>query len=522
MIPQDTPPCEYPRFGQQATRNMSYPVLPRSLLVLVILNPENRVLVRVVEKSDLEVRVAAHASDIDDGIGSRHTADDVVKPGRVLHRNAPVISEDIVLHVVRELDMLLMALSPILLFGDLVGLEVLSIHRTLGYFLLVGIFHRSRRVVHSNARYHRLRIGFAILWIRAISHSLFVLRFSNFCKLLVDLNCGFLEVLLELASKNEIYAKAASDSSGCEICDLLEHDTSDLVVHHAVDIEVQRPLGDSTTVLVLTLEGALEDVEVDEVVSVTLDPTSHSTSGSVGESEHLVDLVEEDVPTSLQNIIRVLLLALEVQHRQVLVRGPVDVSVIEDNAIGRDSVDSSNRLEGQLVVSDLVLGVGDEGVDHSVLAELSLDLLLVGLEGLVDSGVRCSERGIPLEHDAVTGDQRGDRGGTENKGGGIKLRQLGRHSGVEDDLVPCGVLVSELAVLVGLVDLDEKGGLLSQSLLNLEGCLGGENRGTDEANRTSGGQNSGGVLAENQSCASSEAGDNSEIHLIRPAFLSRR
>nr|DAY24521.1 MAG TPA: hypothetical protein [Caudoviricetes sp.] len=501
---------------------MSYPVPPRSLLVLVILNPENRVLVRVVEKSDLEVRVAAHASDVDDGIGGRHTANDVVEPGRILHRNAPVVSEYIVFHIVRKLDMLLMTLSPILLFGDLVGLEVLSIHRTLGYFLLVGIFHRSRRVVHSNARYHRLRIGFAILWIRAISHSLFVLRFSNFCKLLVDLDCGFLEVLLELASKNEIYAKAAGDSSGSEICNLLEHDTSDLVVHHAVDVEVQRPLGDGTTVLVLTLEGALEDVEIDEVVAVTLDPASHSTSGSVGEPEHLVDLVEEDVPTSLKNIIRVLLLALEVQHRQVLVRGPVDVLVVEDNAIGRDSVNSRNGLESHLVLGEVLVGDRHDGVQHRVLTELGLDLLLVGLEGLVDSGVSCSQRGVPLEHDSVTGDQRGDRGRPKNQGGGIKLRQLGGHSGVEDDLVASGVLVGELTILVGLVDLDEKGSLLGEGLLNLESGLGRENSGTDKANGTSGGQNGGGVLAENQSSASGETCNNSEIHLIRPASLSRR
>nr|DAT14348.1 MAG TPA: hypothetical protein [Bacteriophage sp.] len=415
-----------------------------------------------------------------------------------------------------------MTLSPILLFGDLVGLEVLSIHRTLGHFLLVGIFHRSRRVVHNSARYHRLRIGFPILWIRAISHAIFVLRFSNFCKLLVDLDCCFLKVLLELSSKNEIYAKAASDSPGGEICDLLEHDTSDLVIHHAVDIEVQRPLGDSTTVLVLTLEGALEDVEVDEVVAITLDPASHSTSGSVREPEHLIDLVEEDVPTSLENIVRVLLLALEVEHRQVLVSRPVDVLVVEDNPVRRDLVDGSNRLEGQLIVRDLILSVGDEGVDHSVLAELGLDLLLVGLEGLIDSGVCSSQRGVPLQHDAVTGDQGSDRGRPKNQGGGIKLRQLGGHSGVEDNLVPSGILVGELAVLVGLVYLDEKSSLLSQSLLNLEGCLGGENRGTDKADGTSGGQNGGGVLAEDQSSASGETGNNSEIHLIRPASLSRR
>nr|DAS59979.1 MAG TPA: hypothetical protein [Caudoviricetes sp.] len=501
---------------------MSYPVLPRSLLVLVILNPENRVLVGIVENSNLEVRVAAHASDINDRIGGRDSADDVVEPGRVLHRNAPVISEYVVLHIVRKLDMLLMTLSPIFIFGNLVGLEVLSIHRTLGYFLLVGIFHRSRRVVHINARYHRLRIGFAILLIRAISHSLFVLRFSNFCKLLVDLDCCFLEVPLELASKNEIYAKAACDSSGCEICDLLKHGTSDLVVHHAVDVEVQRPLGDGTTVLVLALKGSLEDVEVDEVIAVTLDPSSHSTGRSVGESEHLVHLIEEDVTTSLKNIIRVLLLALEVEHRQILIGGPVHVLIIEDNAIGRDSVDSRDGLESHLVLGEVLVSYRDDSVQHRVLTELGLDLLLVGLEGLVDSGVRCSERCVPLKHDAVTGDQRSDRGRPKNQGWGIKLRQLGGHSGVEDNLVPSGILVGELAVLVGLVDLDEKSGLLSQSLLNLEGCLGGENGGPDEANCTSGGQNSGGVLAENQSSTSGETSNNSEIHLIRPAFLSRR
>ena len=242
----------------------------------------------------------------------------------------------------------------------------------------------------------------------------------------------------------------------------------------------------------------------------------------MGEPEHLVDLVEEDVATSLENIIRVLLLALEVEHSQVLVSRPVDVLVVEDNPVRRDLINSSNRLEGHLVVSDLVLGVRDESIDHSILAELSLDLLLVGLEGLVNSGVSSSQRGIPLEHYAVSSHQRGDGGGTKNQGGGIKLRQLGGHSGIENNLVPSGVLVVELAILVGLVDLNKKRSLLSQSLLNLEGCLGGENRGADKTDSTSGGQNGRGVLAENQSSASSEAGDNSEIHLIRPASLSRR
>ena len=75
---------------------------------------------------------------------------------------------------------------------------------------------------------------------------------------------------------------------------------------------------------------------------------------------------------------------------------------------------------------------------------------------------------------------------------------------------------------MSLVYLDEKSSLLSQSLLNLEGCLGGENSGPDEADSTGCSQNGGGVLAENQPSASSEAGNNSEIHLMRPAFLSRR
>ena len=210
------------------------------------------------------------------------------------------------------------------------------------------------------------------------------------------------------------------------------------------------------------------------------------------------------------------------QHSQVLVSRPVDVLVIEDNAIGRDSVDSRDGLESHLVLSKVLISDRHDGVKHRVLTELGLDLLLVGLEGLVDGSVGCSQRGITLEHDPVSGDQRGDRGCTQNKGGGIKLRQLGGHSSVENDLVPSGVLISQLAVLVGLVDLDEKGGLLGQSLLNLEGCLGGENSGPDETNGTGCSQNSWGVLAEDQSSASSEAGNNSEIHLIRPASLSRR
>ena len=210
------------------------------------------------------------------------------------------------------------------------------------------------------------------------------------------------------------------------------------------------------------------------------------------------------------------------EHSQVLICGPVDVIVVEDNPVRRNLVDSCNSLKGQLVVSDLVLSVGDKGVDNSVLAELGLDLLLVGLEGLVNSGVGGSQRCVPLEHDTVSSHQRGDGGGTENKGGGIKLRQLCGHSGVEDNLVPSCVLVGELAVLVSLVDLDEKSSLLSQSLLNLEGRLGGKNCGTDKSNGTGGSQNGGGVLAEDQSSASSETGNNSEIHLIRPTSLSRR
>ena len=228
------------------------------------------------------------------------------------------------------------------------------------------------------------------------------------------------------------------------------------------------------------------------------------------------------MPTSLKNIVRVLLLALEVKHRQVLIGGPVHVLVIEDNTIGRDSVDSRDGLKSHLILGEVLIGDRHDGIQHRVLTELGLDLLLVGLEGLVDSGVSCSQRGVPLEHDAVTGDQRGNRGRPKNQGGGIKLRQLGCHSGVEDNLVPSGVLVGKLSVLVGLVDLDEKGGLLSQSLLNLEGCLGGENRGPDEADSTGCSQDGWGVLAENQSGASSETGNDSEIHLMRPAFLSRR
>ena len=85
-----------------------------------------------------------------------------------------------------------------------------------------------------------------------------------------------------------------------------------------------------------------------------------------------------------------------------------------------------------------------------------------------------------------------------------------------------GVLVRELAVLVSLMHRYQHTGLFGESLLNLEGGLGGENRGADKANGTGSGQNGWGVLAENQPSASGEAGNNSEIHLIRPASLSRR
>ena len=128
----------------------------------------------------------------------------------------------------------------------------------------------------------------------------------------------------------------------------------------------------------------------------------------MGEPQHLVDLVEEDVTTSLENIVRVLLLALEVQHGQVLVSRPVDVLVIEDNAIGRDSVDSRDGFESHLVLGEVLVGDRHNSVQHRVLTELGLDLLLVCLEGLVNSSVGGSQRGIPLEHDAVSSHQGGD------------------------------------------------------------------------------------------------------------------
>nr|DAN83634.1 MAG TPA: hypothetical protein [Caudoviricetes sp.] len=196
---------------------MSYPVQPRSLLILVGLNSEDSVLIGIVEEGYLEVRVAAHASDVDDGVGSGHPADNVVKPLSVLHGDSTVVRKDVVLHVVSELDMFLMTLSHILFTSNLVGLEVLSIEGSLLNYLLVGILHRSRRVIHNSFRYQMLRIGFATLRISSCSHLRFVLSFSNFSQLLVDLDGCFLEVSLELARECDIYAQAAGDSSGSEI-----------------------------------------------------------------------------------------------------------------------------------------------------------------------------------------------------------------------------------------------------------------------------------------------------------------
>ena len=122
----------------------------------------------------------------------------------------------------------------------------------------------------------------------------------------------------------------------------------------------------------------------------------------------------------------------------------------------------------------------------------------------------------------MTRGQRGDRGGTKNKRRGVQLPELGQHASVEDDLVVSGVLVRELALLVGLVDLDEQRGLLSDGLLDLKSGLGCENRGPDEADSSSGGEDGGCVLGQNQRGTPSDASNNSEIHLIRPASLSRR
>ena len=251
--------------------------------------------------------------------------------------------------------------------------------------------------------------------------------------------------------------------------------------------------------LVLALEDAVRDVEVDEVIAITLNPAGNSASRSVGKAKHLVYLVEEDVTASLKNIVGVLLLALEVQDGQVLISGPVDVVGAEHNPVGRNTSRSVRYgLDVETVASEFLLSLGGNRLEDGLLPELGLDLLLVGLECLVDCSVGGSQGGITLQHDAVTRSKRGDRCGTENKRGGIKLPELGQHTGVEDDLIVGGVLVGELTLLVGLVDLDEQRGLLGDSLLDLESGLGSENRGSDETDSSSGGEDSGCVLGQNQ------------------------
>nr|DAO88846.1 MAG TPA: hypothetical protein [Caudoviricetes sp.] len=296
---------------------------------------------------------------------------------------------------------------------------------------------------------------------------------------------------------------------------------SDLVVHNAVDVEVQSPLRHESTVSVLTLEETIVDVEVNKVVAVTLYPTGDSASRSVGEPEHLVDLVEEDVPTSLKNIVGVLLLALQVKRRQVLVSRPVVVGLIEDDAIRRGVTILENRLCRLAVHHELLSGNRDS-LEDSVLTELSLDLLLVRLEGLVNSGVGGSQRGVPLEHDAVTSSQSSDRSSAQNQRRSVQLTELGRHSSIQDNLVVCGILISELTLFLGLMDLDEKRSLLRHSLFKLEGGLGSENGGPDEASGASNSQDCRSVLAEHQRSPTDDTGCEGEIHLILPAFLSRR
>ena len=168
------------------------------------------------------------------------------------------------------------------------------------------------------------------------------------------------------------------------------------------------------------------------------------------------------------------------EHGKVLVSRPVVVRLVEDDPIRRDSVNGGDSLHCQLVLGEVLLGSGDKGIDHCVLTELRLNLLLVGLEGLVDSSVSGSQGCIPLEHNAVASCQRNDGRRTKNQGGGIKLRQLSGHSGVEDHLVVKGILVLELAGLVSLMDLDEECCLLSDGLLDIQRGLGCENCGADE------------------------------------------
>ncbi len=94
--------------GRQATRNSSNPVLPDhySSSYGYLRTEAHRIRREADPKS-----AAAHASTYD-GIGGRHTADDVVVNQDVSRIGTPpIVSEDIVLHVVRELDMLLMTLA---------------------------------------------------------------------------------------------------------------------------------------------------------------------------------------------------------------------------------------------------------------------------------------------------------------------------------------------------------------------------------------------------------------------------
>nr|AIE38794.1 hypothetical protein [Siphovirus contig89] len=202
-----------------------------------------------------------------------------------------------------------------------------------------------------------------------------------------------------------------------------------LVVDNAVDVEVEDELGDLTSedrVVVAVVE-YLEVAELDDSVAVlvVVDPTHHGTGRGRRQAEALVHIIQEQIPTSPQDVIGVVLLSVEDHEAIVLVPLPGFRVLVEHDSIGRDAELTHELLRLELELTPrlvvvvhlrLVKGVGvslGENTLGLLLTEALLDTVLVVAEGLLETGVGHGQTRNPVCGNAVRQDQRNGGGCTQ-------------------------------------------------------------------------------------------------------------
>src|SRR5690606_39950041 len=117
---------------------------------------------------------------------------------------------------------------------------------------------------------------------------------------------------------------------------------SDQVVDDAVDVKVQQNCRLFTVDEHVATLRIPEQAEVHVVVAVlTENPTNDLTRRRTRQTKHVIDLVEEEMPTRLEKVVRVSLLNVQEDTVVLSARVPVRVELVEEPCIDRSEEHTS-------------------------------------------------------------------------------------------------------------------------------------------------------------------------------------